>query len=270
MIADLQQKVQHFVTENASALLTAGGIVGTVGTAVLTSRASFRASAILQDANREKKEAVAQEEQAAVIDVPKDMLSKTEKVALVWPLFLPPVGLGGVTITSIVMANRISAARAAALAAAYGISERRFEEYKAKTLEKLGIGKEQKLRDEIAQDAVNKNPPGKDNSVIIIGGDDILCYDMITGRYFRSSAEKVRKAQNYINTQLINYQYASLAEFFEEVGLEPTSYTTEVGWNLNRDGNLEVKLTSVLSPDEKPCLAVDFNNAPHPSYDRLY
>ena len=263
MIAELQQKAQQLLTENASIILTAGGVVGTVGTAVLTGRAAFKAAEVI---------AIAETELELMKDAPainvEIKFSKKEKVLAVWPLFIPPVVLGGATITSIVMANRISAKRAAALAAAYGLAEGRLEEYKAKTLEKLGVNKEQKLRDEIAQDRVNENPPNKE--VIILASGDVLCYDMLTGRYFQSTVENIRKAENQLNTALFHHQYASLSEFYENIGLAPTGFTDEVGWNQLKDGNLEVKFSSVMSPDEKPCLAIDFNNAPHPEYTQLY
>ena len=261
MIADIQQKAQEILTENSSALLTAVGVVGTVGTAVLTGRASFKAAEIIQE-----KEFLDAEE-ATATDTDIHIFSKREKVGMVWPLFLPPVGLGGATIVSIIMANRISAKKAAALAAAYGLSERRFEEYKAKALEKFGANKEEQLRDEIAQDRVTNNPT---KEVIILVGNDVLCYDMLTGRYFKSTVENIKKAENKLNQALFNHQYASLSEFYEDIGLEPTGFTDEVGWNQIKDGNLEVKISTTRSPDDQPCFAIDFNNPPHPDYTQLY
>lgn len=265
MFADIQQKAQQLLTENASVILTAGGVVGTVGTAILTGRAGFKACEIIRDTEVER----------LANTITKDEtvegytgLNKREKILLVGPLFIPPVVLGGATIASIVMANRISAKRAAALAAAYGLAEGRLDEYKAKTLEKLGVNKEQKLRDEIAQDRVNENPPDKE--VIILASGDVLCYDMLTGRYFQSTVENIKKAENRLNTALFHHQYASLSEFYEEIGLAPTGFTDEVGWSQLSDGNLEVTFSTVMSPDDKPCLAIDFKTAPHPDYTQPY
>lgn len=265
MLAELQKKAQQLLAENASTFLTAGGVAGTVGTAVLTGRASFKAAEIIRDKE------VAELAEELVDGEPPDHtmgLDTKSKVFLVWPLFLPPIGLGGVTITSIIMAHRISAAKAAALAVAYGLIERDFDEYKEKALEKLGVGKEQKLRDEIAQDRVNANPP--DKQVVILAGGDVLCYDMLTGRYFQSTVENIKKAENRLNHALLNHDYASLSEFYEEIGLAPTSYTDEVGWNSARDGTVEVRFSTAMSQDDKPCVAVDFNTAPHPDYIQRY
>lgn len=252
MIAELQEKVRHILAENATAILTAGGVAGTVGTAVLTGRASFKAAEVIKE--RELPEQKFGEE-----------LDKKAKVLLVWPLFLPPVGLGTATIASIIMANRLSAKKAAALAAAYGISEKSFQEYREKALEKLGVNKEQKVRDEVAQDRINKHP---NSEVIVIGGGEVLCYDMLTGRYFRSSVEGIKKAESKLHSEIYHHMYASLTSFFDDIGLPPTDYTEEVGWNSNNIP--EVQFSTTLTPDDKPCIAINFNNTPRPDYTQIY
>ncbi len=251
MIAELQEKARHILAENATAILTAGGVAGTVGTAVLTGRASFKAAQIIQE-NAEQ-------------DISAGPYTKTEQVKDVWPLFLPPVALGTATIASIIMANRLSAKRAAALAAAYGISEKSFQEYREKALEKLGVNKEQKVRDEVAQDRITKHP---NNEVIIIGGGEVLCYDMLTGRYFRSSVERIKKAESNMHSEIYHHMYASLTSFFDDIGLPPTDYTEEVGWNSNNIP--EVQFSTTLTPDDKPCIAINFNNTPRPDYAQTY
>jgi hypothetical protein len=252
MLTGLQEKARYLLAENASAILTAGGVAGAVGTAVLTGRASFKAAKIINEREHEDWET-------------RQPLDKKARVLLVWPLFLPPVALGGATVASIIMANRLSAKKAAALAAAYGLSEKSFQEYREKALEKLGINQEQKLRDEVAQDRVTKHP---NNEVIVIGGGEVLCYDMLTGRYFRSSVEKIKKAESKLHGEIYNHMCASLTSFFDDIGLPPTDYTEEVGWNTNNIP--EVQYSTTLTPDDKPCLAISFNNTPRPDYDQLH
>jgi hypothetical protein len=93
VIANLQDKAKLILSENASAILTATGVVGTVGTAVLTGRASFKAAAIIQ----EKKFHDGQE--AEILDVEPDF-DRKDAILAVWPCFVPPVVLGGGTIVS--------------------------------------------------------------------------------------------------------------------------------------------------------------------------
>lgn len=250
MFAELSTKVQHVLTENASAILTATGVVGTGATAVLTGRAAFKSAEII------RVEEAGDGEKAPELD-------RKAKVALVWPLFLPPIGVGGATIACIIGANRISAKRAAALAAAYTISEHQFQDYKDKALEKLGVNKEKALRDEVAADRVRRNPPSKE--VIIVANGDVLFYDTITGRYFESTVEKVNKALTHVLSEIYNYNASSLSVFFEDLGLPATDYTDNVGWNSE---NLpEVDFSTTTTPDDRPCMTVSLHPMPKPDYE---
>jgi len=255
-LPQLQKMAEKFFSDNASSILTGVGMVGVVGTAVLTHRAAVKASYVINE-----------ERERRTTETIPDAIEGTEMVGMVWKFYVPPVALGAATIASIYGANRMSAQKAAALAAAYGISESRFAEYKEKTLEKLGVKKETDLRAEIAQDRVSKD---ESSQVIILTDGDVLCYDLLTGRYFRSSVEKIRKAENKLNQELMYHEYASLSSFFDDVGLEATQYTDEVGWNQATDGVVEVKFSTTTSTDDRPCIAIEFATPPHPSYHNQY
>jgi hypothetical protein len=267
----IQQQAAKFISDNASGILTAGGVVGTVATAVLTARSTYKAAGAMREEMAIRQVATREHAENAGLD--PDMafaadFTKTEVVKLTWKYYIPPVVAGTATCASIIMANHMSARRAAALAAAYGISERRFEEYKEKVAEKFGLNKERDVRDEVAQERVNKNPPDKE--VIILAGGDVLCYDMYTGRYFRSTVESIRKAENKINQVLFQHQYASLSEFYQEIGLEPTTVSEEVGWNLLNDRPFAVQFSTTMSPNEEPCIAIDFVDSPSPHYTQIH
>jgi hypothetical protein len=259
-------KLKYLVNENSTTIFTGAGIVGTVGTAILTGRASFKAASIIA-----KESALAETELRVVDDendltIPASKLSKTEKVKLVWPHYIPPVAVGAATITSIVLAHRISSKKIAAIAIASTISERALQEYKDKVVEKLGVRQETAIRDEIAQDSVTKNPPS--NQVIIAGSGDVLCFEPLTGRYFNSTIEKIKAAENKVNYEILHYDYCSLSYFFDEVGLLPTTYSDLVGWNVaNR---MEIDFTTTMSEDNRPCLVIGFKRMPSMEYDKVW
>lgn len=255
----IQTSTHQFLSNNASTILTAGGVVGTVATAVLTGKATFKAAEIIHE-----------EEIRRIAQADRDTmgLSTFTKVKLVGPQYIPPIIVGGLTIASIVMANKISASRAAALAAAYGVTQKQFEEYKAKVAEKLTGPKKTSINDELAQDRVTNTP---NREVIILADGEVLCFDQFTGRYFRSSVERIRKAEQTINRRLATCAYASLTEFYDEIGLPPTTVSDTVGWSmLDQDQAFEIQLSTVMTPDEKPCIAIDFNVLPKPDYTRTY
>jgi ribosomal protein L18E len=256
---DVKQKATVFAEANAAALLTAGGVVGTVATAILTGRAGFKAHEILQTLEMEAKLKANSFEN----DGGTEVVSPTtfEKFVAVGPQFIPPVIVGGATIASIVMANRVSAQKAAALAAAYGLAERNLSEYKEKISEKLTGPKKQQLEEELSQDRVNRTD-GYQNIVIVEG--EVLCFDEPTGRYFRSTMEKIRKAVNTTNAEILHSGWANATFFYHELGLTATSWTDDMGWNT--DQLLDLKYDTVRSPDDRPCLSIDFTVLPKPDY----
>lgn len=244
---DIAKRFGKIVADNSPAILTAVGVTGAVATAVLTGRASFKAAEVL-----------AEQETG---------LEPKERVKLCWKLYIPAVSVGVLTVTAIVVSNRIGTRRAAALAAAYALVEKGFDEYKEKVIEKLGDKKEQALRDELAQDRVNRYPP--DESQIIFTNPDasVLCYEAYTGRYFVSDMETLRKAMNDINHQINADYYASLSDLYDRIGLEHTQVSYEMGWNC--DKLLEFEFSSTLTATGRPVLVLNYRVQPIRNYHRV-
>lgn len=253
-LPELFNKASRALGENSTTILTMMGVSGTVTTAVLASRASFKAALLIEK----------DEIQNWFPDQP---MPTKEKVKLVWPLYVPAVTIGATTVASIVMANQLASKKTAAMAAVAGISERALQEYKAKVVEKLGATKAVTVRDAIAQDQVDKHPVNT-REVILAGTGEVLCFDIMTGRYFQSSIEEIKKAENTINFEIVNHMYASLSQFYDEIGLPPTGFSEEVGFNT--DNRCEVTYTTTMSSDDRPCVAIDFHYAPVHEYIKMW
>jgi hypothetical protein len=251
---------------NSTTILTGMGVTGVVTTAYLAGRGSYKAALLIE---REEKLKLGEKKGVPPRFDFKDSkpLTTKEKIKLVWPLYVPAVSVGCTTITAIVMSNHAASKKIAALTVASGISERAFQEYKAKVVEKLGETKEMAIRDEVAQDRVT-NTPLPSREIIIAGSGDVLCFDITTGRYFVSSMEKIKQAENKVNYDIIAHDYASLSSFYDELGLPPTPYSDTVGWNSSN--RLDLAITTTMSVDNRPCLAVDFVVAPFIEYSRLW
>jgi hypothetical protein len=251
VVSDIVSKMQQVAKQNSTTILTGIGVAGTVTTAVLTGRASFKAGRLI--------------DQAALDS--GNTLDTKEKVQLVWPQYIPAVGVGSLTVTSIIFANRLSLKETAAMAAAYGLSEKRFEEYRIKVSEKLGLAKETELRDKIAQERVDGNPPG-DRTIIITGSGEVLCYDTLSDRYFNSTMEAIRRAENVVNGEIVTNDCSPLSRFYEEVGLKATAFSESVWWNI--DNRCDVQVSTVMSPEDKPCLSIDFAIWPKPDHEKVW
>lgn len=242
------KQAEKLVIDNSPAILTGVAVAGTVATALLTGRTAVRIYQKLEEQD------------------PNNELSPAEVAKLVWPECIPPVVIGTATITCIVASNRVSSRRAAALATAFSLSEQAMQEYKAKVIEKFGEGKEQSVRDAVAHDRVMANPPSR-NTVIVTGDGDVLCYDSYSGRYFTSSAEKIRRAVNQLNHRLLSDMYASLNDFYILLGLEQVEVGEEVGWT--SDKLLDVFISATVTEEERPCLVIVFDNTPIRGYHKF-
>jgi len=253
----LFRRAERLVVENSPFILTAIGVTGTITTALFTGRASFKAAELL----------AAERDEARLLtgDLTYQFHTK-EKIRRTWKLYVPAVGTGVLTVACIIAANRIGMRRAAAMAAAYSVTERAFSEYKDKVIERMGPRKEQQVRDDIAQDRVTSNPPVT-REVILTGSGDVLCYDSITGRYFESTVENLRKAQNDVNFQILHDMTASLTDLYNLIGLPSTQYSDEVGWNA--DTLLDLKFSTVMANDNRPCISLEYSVYPIRDYCRL-
>lgn len=253
--AQLARRASKLAIDNSPKILTTMGVVGAVTTAYLAGKASFEAADMIR-----LKESL----EEPPLDIEPQQLLK-DRVQLVWRLYIPTVTTGAATIACIIGASQVGARRAAGLAAAYSITEKTFEEYKAKVVEKIGEKKEEQIHDDIARDRVKA---GFTEDTKIFGAEvGELCYDKFSDRYFRATVEDIRAAENSLNHALIHDNYASLAEFYNILGLSAPAYSESIGWNSDR--LLEIRISTVLALGDKPCLAMEFKTEPGPDYGRF-
>lgn len=244
-LSRVQQGVKNFggvISRNSPAILTGLGCAGVLTTAILTGRATLRASEILK------------------MEAPDEQLPATEIVKLTWKVFIPPVLVGASSIACIIGANTINTHRNAALAALYSLSETAFREYKEKVVEEIGRNKELKVRDSIAQDRVTTNPVG-DRTIIFTGNGEVLCYDALCDRYFKSSAEKIRQQVLELNEDLRNDMWLDLNDLYYAIGLPSTKLGNQVGFDMDK-GYIQVDYTGTLTPEGQPCLSIDMTVYP--------
>lgn len=264
-ISQFGSKTAKLIADNAPIILTGLGVAGTAATAYLTGRASYKAADVIRQEEIREKLRLTGEADPETGNVLK--LTRPDKFKLLWKLYLPAAGVGALTVTSIVMANRISMKRTAAMAGALALADRAHTEYKDKVEQHFGKNKEQKVRDDIAQDRVNANPIGN-QQVIMTGGGDSLCMDAHTGRYFTSSMNTLEHAVNEINSSLLKHDRASLSDFYNLIGLPTVKRSDEIGWGSPNLVELDTSLT--MSEDQRPCIVVDFSKAPIENYHRMH
>jgi hypothetical protein len=247
------KSTQGFLTENSTTILTVVASVGVVATAVLAARGK-------PDAD-DRLEAYTDDKVRSTPDGQDVKVSPLEVIKVVWRPYLPATITGVGTIICIVGANQIGLRRNAALVAAYSLVDRTLREYQDKVVEKLGPTEEKKVRDEIAQERINNNPP----PVIIMGKGDTTCLDLYTGRYFKSDIEDIRRAVNDFNRDVNEDHHAPLNVFWGYLGLDPVMVGDVMGYNA--DKLLEIQFTSALLDNTTPVIAIHYRSLPRVDYE---
>lgn len=245
------RKVGSKVSEHSPEILTGIGIAGMVGTTVLAVKATPKALRLIEEEKRKREQD----------------LKPIEVVKVAWKPYIPAALSGVSSIACLVGATSVSGRRNAALATACKLSETAYSEYREKVAETVGEETEKAIKDKIAKDRVEQNPPAQ-NEVIITGKGDTLCLDMFSQRYFKSDIDKIKRAQNELNHRMLNNEYVSLNEYYEELGLRHDQMGYRLGWRVDK-GLIDLYFSSQLDEDGNPCLTVNFNNPPEYGYDSL-
>ena len=252
-LKNMTSDIKTAMVRNTPGILVGVGIVGMVGTTVLAVKATPKAITLIEAKKRE-------------LEV--DSLTPIETVKTTWKCYIPATVTGVMSTACLIGASSVSARRNAALATAYNLTKVALNDYKDAVVETIGEKKEQIVRDAVAKKKVERDPV-TNTEVIVTERGTTLCYDAVFGRYFRSDIDTIKRAVNELNRSIVSSMYASLNEFYDEIGLPPIDIGDKLGWNLD-DGQIEVDFSSQLAVDGTPCLVIQFNVAPDYGYSKFY
>lgn len=251
-IANSFLSLKTAIKKHSPEILTGIGIAGMITTTVMAVRATPKALILIE----ERKEEIGAEKLEAM-----DMVRTT------WACYIPAAITGTLSVVCLIGANSVNARRNAALATAYTLSESALKDYQGKVIEMFGEKKNETVKDAMAKDKVEKNPVVT-REVIITEKGNTLCYDAISGRYFKSDIEKIKKAECELNRQILDDMYVSLNDFYYEIGLDSVKLGDELGWNVD-SGYIDLSFSSQLASDGTPCLVIDYSVAPRYDYRNL-
>ena len=188
-IKKLRNEVITKVSEKSPEILIGIGLAGMLTSTVLAVKATPKALDILEEHKDED-------------------LTKFDKVKLTWKCYIPAAVSYCTSTACIIASSNVSLRRNAVLAGAYKVSEAALLEYRNKVVEVLGEEKEKEIRTAIAEDRIDKDMHAGSyeylNHVVMMGNNDDLCYDVLSGRYFNSNIDKIKKAMNDMNYRLLN------------------------------------------------------------------
>ena len=251
-ITNIIKGIKASISRHSPEILTGIGIAGMVTTTILAVKATPKAIKLIEAEKRAKH---------------VDALSPVDTVKTVWKCYIPAAMTGASSIACLIGSNAINAKRNAALTTVYTLSEMARNEYKEKVIETIGEKKERTIKEKVDAERIKRDPVSK-KEVIITEKGTTLCYDHVFGRYFKSDIDIINRAMNKINREIVINMYASLNDFYAELGLSPVEMGYDLGWNID-DGTIEIEPSSQLADDGTPCLVIDYSVSPKYNYSRF-
>ena len=234
-------------------ILMVAGIVGTVTAAVTACKATLKVKDVMSEKEELQNDIHKYLENPDVDYTEEDSKEDLTKVyaqtgVKLIKLYAPSVVLGGVSIASIVMGQKILKKRNIALAAAYTAVDKGFKKYRANVVERFGerVDKESRYNikaKEVEKKITDKN--GKEKTVKEIQYDiegnpleNISEYarffDEATSTEHHKDAEYnlmfLRRQQDYANEVLKAKGHLFLNDVYEMLGIPKTKAGQVVGW----------------------------------------
>lgn len=243
-LSSIAKSVRTAMKKHSPEILTGIGIAGMITTTVMAVRATPKALVLIEDKKTE---------------LETDILSGKEIVKTAWSCYIPAAVVGTVSIFCLIGASSTNLRRNAALATAYTLSESTLKEYQEKVVETIGEKKEQSIRDSVSKDKMMRNPVRE--VILTEKSGNTICYDVISGRYFKSDRDKISRVVNELNRRMRDEMYITLNDFYYELGLDGTKMGDMLGWNIDK-GYIELAFSSHLDANDTPCLVIDYQVAP--------
>ena len=281
-------KIGFGLKKRSPEILVAVGVVGTVVSAVMACKATTKINTILD----ETKEQLGKiHEYAGNPDVAEKYNAEDAKkdTAIVYAqagvklakLYAPAVGLGILSISSILASNNILRKRNMAISAALAAATQDFKDYRNRVIERFGKEVDHQLRYNIKAEEIEEtvtDEKGKEKKVkksievADLNASGYVKYFTRSNPYWEEDSSYVemflRSQQNYANDKLKATGHLTLNDVYDMLGFHDSKAGMVVGWiydldHPNGDNYVEFDVKKVNLPNEQggyeEAYAIDFN-----------
>ncbi len=205
-----------YLRRSSPTILSCMGAIGVVATSVMAVKATSKAQEKIDRADE------------------TEPLTKTEKVKLTWCCYIPATLVGLSTIACIFGANAMNKQNQASLVSAYAMLSESYKNYRNSANVVYGDEADSKIKAQMAKDTyVSAGGYSLYASDLDSYSEKILCYDLLSERYFTTTMAAVLNAQYHINRNLCLRGNTSINEFYEFLGINGVENGDEIGWSLD-------------------------------------
>lgn len=238
-------------------ILTAAGVIGTVGSTVLACKATLKVEDILDEAKKKSNLINAVHDGEIEVDAEytdkdysKDLLvNRTQTAVKLIKLYGPAISLGVLSITAILGGQHILRKRNVAVMAAYKLCEESFNNYRSRVKDELGEEKDRQFYYGMTEETVKDKVKSKDGKTKTVTKKVEKAPDHLYSQYARffdeaninwdKSPEQnmyfLKMVQNQMNDKLKARGHVFLNEVYDALGFDRSEAGQLVGWVWNKD-----------------------------------
>lgn len=238
-------------------ILTAAGVIGTVGSTVLACKATLKVEDILDEAKKKSNLINAVHDGEIEVDAEytdkdysKDLLvNRTQTAVKLIKLYGPAISLGVLSITAILGGQHILRKRNVAVMAAYKLCEESFNNYRSRVKDELGDEKDRQFYYGMTEETVKDKVKSKDGKTKTVTKKVEKAPDHLYSQYARffdeaninwdKSPEQnmyfLKMVQNQMNDKLKARGHVFLNEVYDALGFDRSEAGQLVGWVWNKD-----------------------------------
>lgn len=238
-------------------ILTAAGVIGTVGSTVLACKATLKVEDILDEAKKKSNLINAVHDGEIEVDAEytdkdysKDLIvNRTQTAVKLIKLYGPAITLGALSITAILGGQHILRKRNVAVMAAYKLCEESFNNYRSRVKEELGEEKDRQFYYGMTEETVKDKVKSEDGKTKTVTKKVEKAPDHLYSQYARffdeaninwdKSPEQnmyfLKMVQNQMNDKLKARGHVFLNEVYDALGFDRSEAGQLVGWVWNKD-----------------------------------
>lgn len=244
------------LSKHAPAIFTGAGVIGFIGTAVLSSRATLKANDVMDPhieslchiADAESLGEAGRAEYTAE-DANRDKITVYCRLGVdLAKLYAPAIGLGVLSTVLVTGGYRIQAKRLAGVTAAYGVVSKAYENYQKqvedalgedgkKQLEQKALGVAQKRIDAYKAENGSETPITDAHVDSLLAAYNVSQYGLVWDENCKNweahqdlALMILHAQQRYMNDVLRSKGYLLLNDVYKAVGAPETSAGAVVGW----------------------------------------
>ena len=238
------------LNKQSPTILTTLGLAGLFGSVALAVKATPKALQAIENEERFRHEEYFDDRPLEPLDV----------IKVTWKHYIPTASVMLTTAVCMISANHISSGRIATLTSIASLADSSLRKYQKAVIEEVGDKKENKIRGRLANTEVGDDPPDM-NHVIQTNQGATLFRDGISGRYFYSDIEFVKRTINEFNKRLMSEMSIPLNEFYADLYLPPIDIGGQLGWDIEK-GMIDADILPGITSDGILCAVLSYKNMP--------